>query len=115
MSRRRRRRPAHGSPTTPTAIGSASAITNSLPGIAIDRSRTSPNFGARLAPFEAPDIVVLHYTGMRDGPSAVDRLCDPASEVSCHYVVGEDGAVLQLVADDHRAWHAGRSMWAGTG
>lgn len=55
---------------------------------------------------------MLHYTGMRDGPSAIDWLCTPLSQVSCHYVVTEDGGVLQLVDEDRRAWHAGRSSWA---
>ena len=81
-------------------------------GLAIDRARASPNHGVR-AGGRRPDCLVLHYTGMRDGPSAIDRLCDPASEVSCHYVVTEAGDLLQLVADDRRAWHAGRSFWQG--
>ncbi|MDX7949813.1 N-acetylmuramoyl-L-alanine amidase [Lichenihabitans sp. Uapishka_5] len=79
----------------------------------IDRSWSSPNHGVRADLYAAPDSVILHYTGMRDGPSAVAWLCDPVSQVSCHYVVLEDGAVLQLVADDRRAWHAGRSIWRG--
>ena len=58
-------------------------------------------------------MLLLHYTGMRDGPSAIDWLCDPQSQVSCHYVVAEDGQVLQLVPDERRAWHAGRSVWRG--
>ena len=74
--------------------------------------RPSPNHGERLGP-NRPDALVLHYTGMRDGASAVAWLCDPASGVSCHYVVEEDGAILQLVPEARRAWHAGRSSWAG--
>ena len=84
----------------------------SASGLDVDRSRASPNHGAR-AGARRPDSLVLHYTGMRDGASAVDRLCDPASEVSCHYVVTEAGELLQLVAEDRRAWHAGRSFWQG--
>lgn len=74
--------------------------------------RPSPNHGARIGP-TAPDCIVLHYTGMPDGEGAIRWLCDPASSVSCHYVVMEDGTVLQLVAEDRRAWHAGRAFWAG--
>ncbi len=74
--------------------------------------RPSPNHGERRG-YLAPDCIVLHYTGMVDGPSALDRLCEPASEVSCHYVVAEDGAVIQLVPEVLRAHHAGRSFWAG--
>ncbi|MGL4312581.1 MAG: N-acetylmuramoyl-L-alanine amidase [Sphingomonas sp.] len=68
----------------------------------------SPNFDERALPIS---IIVLHYTGMQDGASAIARLRDPAAKVSSHYVVDEDGTVLRLVAEDKRAWHAGKSHW----
>ena len=71
----------------------------------------SPNHGDRRG--RTIDALVLHYTGMSSGARALARLCDPASEVSCHYLVWEDGRVSQLVAEAQRAWHAGRSSWAG--
>jgi N-acetylmuramoyl-L-alanine amidase len=78
----------------------------------IDTACRSPNHGSRIG-YDAPDSIVLHYTGMVDGPAAIRRLCDPSSQVSCHYVVTEAGDILQLVAEDRRAWHAGRSFWQG--
>ncbi|MDA0241615.1 MAG: N-acetylmuramoyl-L-alanine amidase [Proteobacteria bacterium] len=72
----------------------------------------SPNFDDR--PSATPvDMLVFHYTGMRDAASALDRLCDPYAKVSAHYVIDEDGAVYALVDDDKRAWHAGVSAWRG--
>ena len=71
----------------------------------------SPNFGQRRG--RPIDTIVLHYTGMATGALALARLCDPAAEVSSHYLVWEDGRVDQLVAERDRAWHAGRSFWAG--
>ena len=59
------------------------------------------------------DILILHYTGMKSAQAAIDRLRDPAAEVSSHYVVDEDGAVLRLVPEERRAWHAGVSYWRG--
>lgn len=59
------------------------------------------------------DILVLHYTGMRTAREAIDRLRDPASRVSSHYVVDEDGTTYQLVAEARRAFHAGVSYWRG--
>jgi N-acetylmuramoyl-L-alanine amidase len=56
-------------------------------------------------------MIVLHYTGMPDAEGAIARLRDPAAKVSCHYLVAEDGTVLRMVAEDKRAWHAGRSHW----
>jgi len=70
----------------------------------------SPNFNARRGP---PDMLVLHYTGMRTADEAVARLCDPQAQVSAHYVVDEDGAILRLVAEERRAWHAGKGAWQG--
>ncbi|MCC7321515.1 MAG: N-acetylmuramoyl-L-alanine amidase [Rubellimicrobium sp.] len=56
-------------------------------------------------------MVVLHYTAMPDARAAAARLCDPAAEVSCHYLVDTDGSVLGLVSEDLRAWHAGAGRW----
>jgi N-acetylmuramoyl-L-alanine amidase len=70
----------------------------------------SPNFDARHAP---PEMIVLHYTGMADGPTALARLTDPEAKVSAHYLVEEDGRVFALVPEARRAWHAGKSFWRG--
>jgi N-acetylmuramoyl-L-alanine amidase len=72
--------------------------------------RPSPNFGPRSDP---PDILLLHYTGMQSAEAALARLCDPAAGVSCHWLIDEDGTVYRLVAEEMRAWHAGKSFWAG--
>jgi N-acetylmuramoyl-L-alanine amidase len=72
----------------------------------------SPNHDDR--PDGAPvDMLILHYTGMRSGAAAIDRLCDPVAKVSAHYVVEEDGRVFRLVPEARRAWHAGISHWRG--
>ena len=72
----------------------------------------SPNFGPRRG-VSGPDMIVLHYTGMETGAAAEARLCDPASEVSAHYLVHEDGRIAQMVREGDRAWHAGKSSWRG--
>ena len=71
----------------------------------------SPNVDERKT--GAPDMILLHYTGMQDGRSALERLCAPESKVSAHYVVFEDGQIVQCVPEAMRAWHAGTSYWAG--
>lgn len=72
----------------------------------------SPNFGDR-ANNAAPNMIVLHYTGMPDVEGALARLCSEGTDVSAHYVVLEDGRVVQSVPEDKRAWHAGVASWAG--
>ena len=72
----------------------------------------SPNFNDR--PEGVPiDMLVIHYTGMRSAKAALTRMCDPAAEVSAHYMVDEAGDIVALVAEDKRAWHAGLSFWRG--
>lgn len=70
----------------------------------------SPNFDERALPVS---MIVLHYTGMPDSEGALNRLTSPDSKVSAHYLVKEDGEVIQLVDEEYRAWHAGRSYWRG--
>ncbi len=72
--------------------------------------RLSPNHDARTG---VVDMLILHYTGMVDQPAALARLTDPAAKVSAHYLIDEDGAVIRLVPEDRRAWHAGVSHWRG--
>lgn len=72
----------------------------------------SPNFGARRGGV-TPDLIVLHYTAMATAGAAIERLCDPACEVSAHYLIEPGGQVVQLVEEDQRAWHAGAGSWGG--
>src|SRR4051794_33758008 len=72
----------------------------------------SVNFGDR-AKRRKPDMIVLHYTGMPDVEGALARLCTAGTDVSAHYVVLEDGRVVQCVQEAKRAWHAGVASWAG--
>ncbi len=73
--------------------------------------RFSPNHNARS--FAQLELIVLHYTGMASSDAALEWLCNPASGVSSHYFVTDDGAIFQLVEEDRRAWHAGVAHWRG--
>jgi N-acetylmuramoyl-L-alanine amidase len=72
----------------------------------------SPNHGDR-RDGRRPDMIVLHYTGMRDAEAALELLRARGSDVSAHYFVFEDGRIVQMVQESRRAWHAGKSSWAG--
>ncbi|NOT39381.1 MAG: N-acetylmuramoyl-L-alanine amidase [Alphaproteobacteria bacterium] len=74
--------------------------------------RPSPNFNERVG-VSGPDILIMHYTGMQSCEAAVTRLTDPASRVSSHYTVDEDGTVYRHVDEAMRGWHAGVSHWRG--
>lgn len=70
----------------------------------------SPNFDSRERDI---DTVIVHYTGMKTGAEALERLCDPAARVSAHYLVEENGDIYRLVDENRRAWHAGVGAWKG--
>lgn len=74
--------------------------------------RPSPNFDAR-PDGKAPDMLILHYTGMESAEESLARLVDPVAEVSSHYLIDEEGRMYRLVDEEMRAWHAGVAHWAG--
>jgi N-acetylmuramoyl-L-alanine amidase len=82
-----------------------------LAGEEVMRYQFSPNFNDR--PTDEISFLVLHYTGMATGDAALSRMCDVNAQVSAHYLVDEDGSVVQLVDEGKRAWHAGISSWRG--
>jgi N-acetylmuramoyl-L-alanine amidase len=83
-----------------------------VPDFAGARVEPSPNHGERVDGV-APDMIILHYTGMPDHGQALSWLKNIESQVSSHYFVWPDGRVVQMVPEARRAWHAGKSCWAG--
>lgn len=72
----------------------------------------SPNHGERRGRVQ-PTLIVVHYTGMASCAEALARLCDPAAEVSAHWLISEVGEAVALVPEHRRAWHAGAGAWGG--
>ncbi len=72
----------------------------------------SPNFNDRPDKIDV-NMLVMHYTGMLSCNQALQRLCDSNAKVSSHYLIDEDGTIIQLVSEDKQAWHAGVSCWQG--
>ena len=71
----------------------------------------SPNHNERVG--GEADMLLLHYTGMETGEGALERLCDPAAQVSAHYLVFEGGRIVSMFDEDRRAWPAGVSLGGG--
>ena len=78
----------------------------------IIHQRPSPNYNLRPS-HAVMSTIVMHYTDMESASEAIDLLCHEDAGVSAHYLIDENGEVTQMVADDHRAWHAGKSTWRG--
>jgi len=68
----------------------------------------SPNHDVRRAV-----LIVVHYTEQHSVQESLDTLRSKNSQgpVSAHYLIGADGRIYQLVADEARAWHAGAGRW----
>ena len=75
------------------------------------KSNLSPNFSKKKRKIKAIKFVVIHYTGMQSEIESLNRLTDPKSKVSCHYLINRKGEVTRLMDDNRIAWHAGRSKW----
>jgi len=56
-------------------------------------------------------FLIFHYTGMKSEKSAINKLSDKKSKVSCHYFIKKNGSIINLVPDLYVSWHAGISFW----
>ncbi len=70
----------------------------------------SLHFNERLRPV---DMILIHYTDMKNTSEALAWLTNPLAQVSAHYLIGEEGQIYSLVDETKRAWHAGKSFWQG--
>ena len=71
----------------------------------------SPNFNSKKRIAKKIKFIIFHYTGMKSESDALNRLTDIQSEVSCHYLIKNNGEIIKMVPDLYIAWHAGDSSW----
>lgn len=71
----------------------------------------SPNFNPKKRISKKIKFIIFHYTGMKSESASIKRLTKIQSEVSCHYLIKNDGDIITLVPDLYEAWHAGVSSW----
>ena len=71
----------------------------------------SPNFNPKKRTSKQIKFIIFHYTGMKSESDALKRLTEIQSEVSCHYLIKNNGEIVKIVPDLYIAWHAGKSSW----
>ncbi|MDA7480032.1 N-acetylmuramoyl-L-alanine amidase [Candidatus Pelagibacter ubique] len=71
----------------------------------------SPNFNPKKRASKQIKFIIFHYTGMKSESDALKRLTEIQSEVSCHYLIKNNGEIVKIVPDLYTAWHAGKSSW----
>ena len=79
------------------------------------RQEWTNNYNQRPAWVGDPRAIVLHATGGGTLESVINWFKKEQGQdsVSSHYVIGKSGEVVQMVRDEHRAWHAGASVHRG--
>jgi|TARA_B100000787_G_scaffold160970_1_gene140402 N-acetylmuramoyl-L-alanine amidase len=71
----------------------------------------SPNFNSKKRGAKQIKFIIFHYTGMKKELEAISRLTDIQSEVSCHYLIKNNGEIITMLPESYIAWHAGKSSW----
>ena len=71
----------------------------------------SPNFNTKKRSIKQIKFIIFHYTGMKKESEAINRLTNIQSEVSCHYLIKNNGEIIKMVPESYIAWHVGKSSW----
>ncbi len=71
----------------------------------------SPNFNSKKRQKKDVRFIILHYTGMKNEKAAINKLTNIQSKVASHYLISENGKIINFVPDLYIAWHAGISFW----
>ena len=71
------------------------------------RFEKSPNQSAPISPL----YLIMHYTAGPTLDGAVEWFKKEEAKASAHLVIGRSGEIVQMVAFNKKAWHAGKSVW----
>lgn len=58
-----------------------------------------------------PNFVIIHHTAQDSIQQTINTFTKVSTQVSAHYIIADDGHVVQMLNDYLRAWHAGQSSW----
>lgn len=58
-----------------------------------------------------PNIVVIHHTAQDSVQQTLKTFTLERTQVSAHYVIGENGEIYHMLNDLYRGWHGGNSQW----
>ncbi|MDQ6531604.1 N-acetylmuramoyl-L-alanine amidase [Flavobacterium sp. LHD-85] len=61
-----------------------------------------------------PSFVIIHHTAQDSVQQTINTFTKTKTQVSAHYIISENGKVVQMLNDYLRAWHAGNSTWGKT-
>ncbi|HEA30345.1 MAG TPA: N-acetylmuramoyl-L-alanine amidase [Leeuwenhoekiella sp.] len=71
-----------------------------------DYAVATTNFNLR-----KPDYVVIHHTAQDSLNQTLRTFTLQRTQVSAHYVIGDNGKIYHMLNDYYRAWHGGVGQW----
>lgn len=61
-----------------------------------------------------PNFIIIHHTAQDSLQQTIKTFTLEKTQVSAHYIIADDGKVVQMLNDYLRAWHAGNASWGKT-
>ena len=58
-----------------------------------------------------PNFIIIHHTAQDSLQQTLKTFTLTKTQVSAHYVISDDGKVVQMLNDYLRAWHGGNASW----
>ena len=58
-----------------------------------------------------PNFIIIHHTAQDSVQQTIKTFTLARTQVSAHYVISDDGTVVQMLNDYLRAWHGGNASW----
>lgn len=58
-----------------------------------------------------PNFIIIHHTAQDSIQQTIKTFTLERTQVSSHYVIGDNGRVIQMLNDYLRAWHGGSGSW----
>ncbi|MDG2430946.1 N-acetylmuramoyl-L-alanine amidase [Flavobacterium sp.] len=58
-----------------------------------------------------PNFIIIHHTAQDSLQQTIRTFSLTRTQVSAHYIVADNGTVVQMLNDYLRAWHAGKGSW----
>ena len=77
----------------------------------IDNNLISNFIGTTNFNLRKPNFVIIHHTAQDSVQQTIKTFTLVRTQVSAHYVISDDGKIIQMLNDYLRAWHGGSGTW----
>jgi N-acetylmuramoyl-L-alanine amidase len=78
----------------------------------VDNRLASKFIGTTNFNLRKPNFVIIHHTAQDSLAQTIKTFTLTRTQVSAHYIIADDGRIVQMLNDYMRAWHAGSGTWS---